>query len=106
VTAPMSRAKIAALPPTIDLPTLGRALGVCEPVIRERARRGELESLGIKVVKLGAQYRVITASVWAFLGIQRDDATDGANSELKSPIAARHREAITSALRPVRGERC
>ena len=76
---PLSRAEILALPPTHGLPVLGQILGVSEPVIRARARNGELDKLGIKVVKLGAQYRVITSTVHAFLGIHPDGQASGAN---------------------------
>lgn len=96
---PMSAAELRALPPTIGLPVLGRALGVSEPVIRERARRGELDPLGIKVVRLGAQYRVVTASVLAFLGI--DAAPDSAGSEARPPRTPRHTRPSASALRSV-----
>ena len=65
---PLTRAEILALPSAIDLPTTGRAFRVSEPTIRAQHRSGELERLGIKVVKLGAQYRVITATLWNFLG--------------------------------------
>jgi hypothetical protein len=106
VTAPMTRAEILAMPPTISLPDLGRALGVSEPVIRERARRQELERIGIRVVRLGAQYRVVTASLWTFLGIAPDGGTDGANSEARPRRAARQGGSTASALRPVRGEGC
>lgn len=70
--AAMSRTEILALPPTHSLEALGRALGVSEPTIRAQHRNGYLEALGIKVVRLGAQYRVITASLWDFLGIHPD----------------------------------
>ena len=56
---------------------LGRALGVSEPVIRERARRGELAKLGIRCLRLGAQWRVPVADILAFLGITRDTETAG-----------------------------
>jgi hypothetical protein len=102
VTAPLSRAQILALPPTHDLPTLGRVLGISEPVVRERARRGELEALGIRVVRLGAQYRVVTASVWAFLGL--DATADGAGSGAQPRQAARQGKATASALRSVPGD--
>ena len=95
MTAPMSRAEILLLPPTHDLPTLGRALGLSEPSVRERARSGELDAIGIKVVRLGAQYRVVTA----FLGIALDSETDGASNEANPPVAARQRRAAASALR-------
>ena len=42
---PLTRAELLELAetsPTTNLVMLGRALGVSEPVIRERARRGEL----------------------------------------------------------------
>jgi len=96
---PMSAAELRALPPTIGLPVLGKALGVSEPVIRERARRGELEPLGIKVVKLGAQYRVITSTVWAFLGIGPDGQASGADSEEPPRIGAGQRGPTGSVMR-------
>jgi hypothetical protein len=72
VTQPLSRAELLELPPVINLVTLGRALGLSEPVVRERARKGEFAALGIRVLHLGAQYRIPTADVLRFLGI--DDA--------------------------------
>ena len=99
---PLSRAEIAALPPVIDLPTLGRALGVSEPVIRERARSGELGAIGIRIVRLGAQYRVVTASLLAFLGV--DGAADGANSESRPRRSARPGRPSASVLRSVSGD--
>ncbi|HEX7161897.1 MAG TPA: hypothetical protein VF223_11760 [Trebonia sp.] len=104
MTAPMSRTEILALPPAIDLPTLGRALGVCEPVIRERARRGELEPLGIRVVRLGAQFRVVTQSLWTFLGVQPDETPSGASNEARPWPAARQRRPTGSATRLVSGD--
>ena len=77
---PLTRAEVLELAeasPTTTLPMLGRALGVSEPVIRERARRGELDKLGIRCLRLGAQWRVITADIVTFLGITRDTETAG-----------------------------
>lgn len=68
----LSRAEILALPPVITLETLGEVLGVSEPVIRRLNASGELAALGIRVNRLGAQWRVITADIVAFLGITRD----------------------------------
>ena len=76
---PLSRAELLALPAVINLPTLGQALGVSEPVIRERARRGELERLGIRVLRLGAQYKVPTEDILRVLGITRDSDADRGN---------------------------
>jgi hypothetical protein len=74
MTAPMSREQVEALPPAIDLPTLGRVLGLSEPTVRACQRNGDLERAGIRVVKLGAQYRVVTASVLAALGLGGSDS--------------------------------
>ena len=65
----LTREQILALEPTITLATLARVLDVSEPTIRAALRRDELEQMGIKVVKLGNQYRVITSSAWQFLGL-------------------------------------
>jgi hypothetical protein len=70
VTQPLTRAELLELPPVINLVTLGRALGLSEPVVRERARKDEFAALGIRVLQLGAQYRVPTADVLRFLGIE------------------------------------
>lgn len=73
----MSRTEVLALPPTTDLPTLGRIFGVSEPVIRERHRLGQLEELGIKVLPLGRQWRVVTATVWDVLGLAQNGSGAG-----------------------------
>jgi hypothetical protein len=73
--AQLTRAEILALPPAIPLATLAQALGVSEPVIRAAYRAGELELLGIRVNKLGAQYRVVTASLHAYLGLDGGAST-------------------------------
>ena len=101
MTAPLSRAEILALEPVIDLVTLGKALGVSEPTIRGQARSGHLDAIGIRTVKLGAQTRVVTASLWAFLGL---DAADGANHEERPRRAARQGRPTASALRSVPGD--
>jgi hypothetical protein len=82
---PLTRAEILALPPVITLVTLGRALGVSEPVIRERARRGEIERMGIRVLRLGAQYRIPTADVWQLLGLDPPGTAAGGTSPKAPP---------------------
>jgi hypothetical protein len=76
---PLTREELLALPPVINLPTLGQALGVSESVIRERARRGDLERMGIRVLRLGVQYRIPLADVLTVLGLDSDKATGGAS---------------------------
>jgi len=78
---PLTRTELldlAEASPTTNLVMLGRALGISEPVIRERARRGELAAMGIRVLRLGAQWRVVTEDILTFLGISRDAAVDAA----------------------------
>jgi hypothetical protein len=66
---PLSREELRTLPATTDLPTLGRAFGISEPVARERHRRGDFEAMGIRIVRLGAKWRVITADVLQVLNV-------------------------------------
>ena len=73
-----------ALPPVITLAQLARALGLSEPTIRTLNRNGELERLGIRVNRLGAQYRAVTASVWSYLGLSA-----GANASVRPLQAVR-----------------
>ena len=61
--------ELAETSPTTNLVMLGRALGLSEPVVRERARRGEFDKLGIRCLRLGAQWRVPVADILRFLGI-------------------------------------
>ena len=100
----MSRAQILGLPPTIGLADLGRVFGISEPTARARQRSGDWEALGIRVVRLGAQYRVITSTVHAVLGIHPDGQASGANPEQSSRIAAGQRRPTASALRLASGE--
>jgi hypothetical protein len=75
---PLTRAEVVELAessPMTNLVMLGRALGVSEPVIRERARRGDLALMGIRCLKLGKQWRVVTEDILTFLGINRDTET-------------------------------
>ena len=70
----LSRAQILALPPTCTITQLAHALGVSEPVIRAQIASGELErSTGIRVRKVGQQHRVVTETVWKFLGLDAPD---------------------------------
>lgn len=83
---PLTRAELLALPPATNLPTLGRAFGISEPVARERQRRGDFAAMGIRILRLGAQYRVVTADILRVLGI--DAETQTAAPEPPGPAAA------------------
>lgn len=86
MTAPLSRAELLALPPLVNLATLGRALGVSEPTIRAQARAGLISTtLGIRVLRVGRQYRVPTADILRFLAIDSD--TDAADPAPPGPAA-------------------
>ena len=85
----MTRKEIEALPPVITLATLAQALGVSEPTIRQTCRSGELGRLGIKVNRIGAQHRVVTASLHAYLGLNGSASSEppdgnGAGQERRS----------------------
>jgi hypothetical protein len=67
----LNRAEIMALPAASTLADLAGCLGLSEPVVRRLLHNGELASMGIRVVRLGQQYRVITSSVWLVLGLVR-----------------------------------
>ncbi|MDA8322616.1 MAG: hypothetical protein M0030_22805 [Actinomycetota bacterium] len=84
----LSTEQILALPPVINLSTLGQALGLSEPVIREQHRTGELARLGIRVLKLGAQYRVVTADLLQVMGM-----TGGTDRDIQAWERARREEA-------------
>jgi hypothetical protein len=59
---------------------LGQAFGISEPVARERHRRGEWEALGIRVLRFGQQWRVVTADIWRVLGIEPGGAAHSGNA--------------------------
>lgn len=95
----LSRDQILALPPVISLAQLAACLGISEPVVREARRSGELERLGIRVNKLGAQWRVVTSTVWQYLEIGSAGRASAAPASRKGAGQARP---TASALRPVR----
>lgn len=66
----LTREQLIALPASIDLRTLGQAFGISEPVVRDLHRRGHFQDMGIRINRLGAQYRVVTADVLRALGIE------------------------------------
>ncbi|SRR6266545_4530769 len=62
------------LPPTIDVVTAGKALGVSRTKAYELARRGEFPC---RVLMLGRSYRVPTAELLRLLGIGNEDSPPG-----------------------------
>lgn len=98
-TAAMTRDELLALPPRTDLRTLGRALGLSEPTVRGCQRRGELEEAGIKVVRLGAKYVVVTETLLEFLGMR---PAAGASGEELARSAPGQPVPIGEGMRPAR----
>jgi hypothetical protein len=69
--------ELARTSPVTNVVMVGRVLAISEPVIREMARNGELQAMGIRVLRLGAQYRVPVADILAVLGISPDTGSAG-----------------------------
>ena len=65
----LTRTEVLALPPIITIAQLAACLGVSQPTIRRSLHNGELAALGIRINKIGAQHRVVTASVLEHLGL-------------------------------------
>lgn len=67
---PMTRVELLTLPAVVDVPTAGRTLGFARIHSYEMARAG---AFPVPVLKIGRNYRVPTAPLLAYLGI--DPAT-------------------------------
>jgi hypothetical protein len=70
----MTRDELLALPPTIDIDTARRPLGL------GRTKAYEMRAAGtfpVKVLQLGCRYRVITADLWALLGVTPNSVSGG-----------------------------
>jgi hypothetical protein len=80
---------IRALGPTTDLPTLGSILGVSRWKAYQMAQTGEWEQVGIRIVPIGAKYRVAVQSILEVLGYN-DTPGSGTGPE---PSAPRHSQA-------------
>jgi hypothetical protein len=64
---PLCAKELKALPAAVDIVTAGRAFGMGRTKANELARSGEFP---VPVLRLGASYRVRTADLLAFLGIE------------------------------------
>lgn len=72
----LTRQELLALPAAIDIRTAGRALGIGERKSYGMAQRGEFP---VRVLRLGGQYRVASADLLTYLGIEAAPAsTNGA----------------------------
>ncbi|HET9254894.1 MAG TPA: DNA-binding protein [Pseudonocardiaceae bacterium] len=66
----MTRAALLALPAAVDIVTAGRAVGVGRTKAHELARTGQFP---VAVLRLGNSYRVRTADLLTYLGIEPGD---------------------------------
>jgi hypothetical protein len=99
---------IRALGATTDLPTLGSIFGVSRWKAYRMAHTGEWEKVGIRIVRIGAQYRVAVQSILDVLrhaaaspGIPRQPPPTGQMRIAGNGTNTRIRESGTSAV--VRG---
>lgn len=63
--------------PTVSIAETARAFGVSRDLIYAMHQRGELDDLGIRVLRLGSRLRVSTASLRRALAAD-DEGGDGA----------------------------
>jgi hypothetical protein len=61
-------------------PAVGQALRISQPTAKRLRDRGELP---IRVLKVGAQYRVVSSELAAFLGIGLDEPAGPATPALR-----------------------
>ncbi|WP_345608972.1 DNA-binding protein [Pseudonocardia adelaidensis] len=66
----MTRDELLALPVAVDLVTAGRALGIGRTKAHEMVRAGTWPT---RVLRLGNAYRVPTADLRRFLGVDADE---------------------------------
>lgn len=79
----MTRAELLALPATVDLVTAAKALGIGRTSAYQLARSGDLP---VKVLRLGARYRVPSAALLEVLGIADDAKTQAADTPAASVV--------------------
>lgn len=61
--------------PTVGIPEAARVLGISRDLVYAMHHRGELDELGIRVLRLGSRLRVTTASLRRALGADQDGKT-------------------------------
>ncbi|MBS2966561.1 helix-turn-helix domain-containing protein [Actinocrinis puniceicyclus] len=66
MTAPTAPVRPESLPPTLDIVTAGRLLGIGRTTAYQLARHGRFP---VPVLRVGGSYRVPTAPLLALLGI-------------------------------------
>lgn len=77
MAATMPREELMQLPPVVDLETAGRALGIGRTKAYELAQHDEFP---VKILKVGAGYRVITSDLHRVLGVDEPYSGDTASN--------------------------
>lgn len=72
-----------ALPPTLDIVTAGRLLGIGRTTAYQLARHGQFP---VPVLRIGSSYRVPTAPLLSLLGVSAQ-ATDAPPPNAASPTS-------------------
>ncbi len=70
----LTAASLAALPPTIDLPTAAKALGIGRTTAYQLARHGQFPC---RVIRIGSLYRVSTTDLIRLLTDPDPDPGNG-----------------------------
>lgn len=103
---PLTRAeliKLAEASPAAGTAMVARAFGVTEPVIRQMVHNGELEKMGVRVLRLGRLLRFSVADILAVLGIEMDTPgpapppSPGANTTTTALAKGRHDHGTSAA---------
>lgn len=66
----MTRDELLSLPASVDLVTAGRAFDIGRTKAHEMARAGEFP---VRLLRIGKQYRVVTAELLELLGIDANE---------------------------------
>jgi hypothetical protein len=66
----LTPAQVLALPAVVDLTTGGQALGRGRTAMYEALHTGELEALGLRVLRLGKSYKIRRCDLLRVLGIE------------------------------------
>ncbi|MCE0764819.1 hypothetical protein LWC35_18180 [Pseudonocardia kujensis] len=67
---PMTMEELLALPPAIDIPTAGKAIGVSRGRAYQMVKNDEWPFDDIPVLKIGKRFKIPTAALLKYLGVQ------------------------------------
>ncbi|MCF7552205.1 hypothetical protein [Pseudonocardia sp. WMMC193] len=88
----MTMDELLALPPAIDIPTAGQALGVSRGRAYQMAKNGEWPFEDIPILKLGKRFKIPTAALLKYLGVEPHNGNT-------QPSTSEGRSSNTSAMR-------